>query len=68
MTYQQLTRKLRALGCQFKRQSKGSHEIWTNPAKNLSTVIPNHRGDIPTGTLNAILKQLGIERGPFDAA
>ena len=68
MTYQQLTRKLHKLGCQFKRQSKGSHEIWTNPHTNLSTVIPNHRGDIPTGTLNAILRQLGVNRDEFDAA
>jgi predicted RNA binding protein YcfA (HicA-like mRNA interferase family) len=68
MTYQQLTRKLRALGCQFKRSSKGSHEIWTNLQKNLSTVIPHHRGDIPTGTLNSILKQLDIDRDQFDAS
>jgi hypothetical protein len=26
MTYQQLTRKLRVLGCQFKRQSKGNQK------------------------------------------
>jgi predicted RNA binding protein YcfA (HicA-like mRNA interferase family) len=68
VTYQQLARKLRVLGCQFKRQSKGSHEIWTNPRTNLSAVIPNHPGDIPKGTFYAILKQLGISRDEFDAA
>ena len=68
MTYRQLTRKLRKLGCEFKRSSKGSHEIWHNTRTNRSTVIPNHPGDIPIGTLNAILKQLGIDRDEFDDA
>lgn len=68
MTYRELVRKLRALGCEFKRQSKGSHEIWTNPQKNLSAVIPRHAGDIPKGTLQAILRQLGVDREEFDAA
>jgi predicted RNA binding protein YcfA (HicA-like mRNA interferase family) len=31
-------------------------------------VIPNHPGDIPQGTLKAILTQLGIDRNEFDAA
>jgi predicted RNA binding protein YcfA (HicA-like mRNA interferase family) len=68
MTYRDLTRKLLALGCEFKRQSKGSHEIWTNPSKKFSAVVPHHPGDIPKGTLNTILKQLGIDRDEFDAA
>ena len=68
MTYQQLVRKLRTLGCEFKRQSKGSHEIWTNMRTKRSAVIPHHSGDIPKGTLNTILTQLGIDRDEFDAA
>ena len=68
MTYQQLARKLRTLGCEFKRQSKGSHEIWTNTRTKRSAVIPLHSGDIPKGTLNTILTQLGIDREEFDAA
>ena len=67
MTYAELTRKLRALGCVLKRQAKGSHEIWHNPTVNRSAVIPNHPGDIPTGTLLAILKQLGIQRDDLDS-
>ena len=68
MTYRELTRKLRALGCEFKRTSKGSHEIWVNPNVNLTTVIPHHHGDIPKGTLHAILKQLGISPDEFAKA
>jgi predicted RNA binding protein YcfA (HicA-like mRNA interferase family) len=67
MTYRQLVRRLRALGWEFKRHSKGSHEIWTNPRANRSTVIPNHPRDIPKGTLSAILKQLSISRDEFDS-
>ena len=67
MTHAELSRKLRALGCVLKRQGKGSHEIWHNPAVNRSAAIPNHSGDIPTGTLRAILKQLGIQRDDLDA-
>ena len=56
MTYAELTRKLRELGCVFKRQAKGSHEIWHNPRVNRSTVAPNHPGDLPAGTIRAILR------------
>ncbi len=67
MTYAELSRKLRALGCALKRPGKGSHEIWHNPALNRSAVIPNHPGDIPTGTLHAILEGLGLERKDLDS-
>jgi predicted RNA binding protein YcfA (HicA-like mRNA interferase family) len=32
-----------------------------------SAVIPNHPGDIPAGTMRAILKQLRIERDQLDS-
>jgi len=67
VTYAELSRKLRALGCVLKRQGKGSHEIWHNPSINSSAVIPNHAGDIPAGTLRAILKQLGIQREDIES-
>jgi len=60
VTYRELTRQLRRLGCELKRQSKGSHEIWHNPHQNRSAVIPRHPGDLPAGTLRAILKGLGL--------
>lgn len=60
MTYRELTHHLRRLGCELKRQSKGSHEVWHNPGQNRSAVIPRHSGDLPAGTLRAILKALGI--------
>ena len=67
MTHAELSRKLRALGCVLKRQGKGSHEIWHNPAVNRSAVIPKHAGDMPLGTLRAVIKQLGVSREDLDS-
>lgn len=67
MTYSELTRKLRVLGCVLKRQARGSHEIWHNPRVNRTAVIPTHSGDIPIGTLRAILKQLEISREELES-
>jgi predicted RNA binding protein YcfA (HicA-like mRNA interferase family) len=67
VTYTELSRRLRALGCVLKRQAKGSHEIWHNPRVNRSAVIPNHLGDIPPGTLRAVLKQLDVRREDLDS-
>jgi predicted RNA binding protein YcfA (HicA-like mRNA interferase family) len=68
VTYAELTRKLRALGCVLKRQAKGSHEIWHNPRVNRSAVVPNHAGDLPAGTIRAILKHLEISREDLERA
>lgn len=46
---------------------QGQHEIWHNPSVNRSAVIPNHPGDIPAGTLRAILEQLGNQREDLDS-
>ena len=69
MTYRELTRKLRRIGCIFDRQAGGSHEIWLNPANNQETTIPRHGNrDIATGTLHGIRRDLGITRQDFDRA
>jgi len=58
--YRQIVIKLKAFGFEFFRYAAGSHEIWHNPSTNRFTTIPNHPGDVPEGTLRAILKQAGI--------
>jgi predicted RNA binding protein YcfA (HicA-like mRNA interferase family) len=63
--YKEIVRKLRNAGFQFDRHAKGSHEIWWNPATRKRTTIPNHPGDIPEGTLRAILKQAEIHIEEF---
>jgi len=63
--YREIARRLRILGFAFYRQAAGSHEIWFNPDANRRTTIPNHPGDMPEGTLRAILRQAGIDAEDF---
>ena len=59
--YRDIVKRLKQLGFEFHRQAAGSHEIWVHPVNNRFTTIPNHPGDMPEGTLHAILKQASIE-------
>ncbi|MDH5382801.1 MAG: type II toxin-antitoxin system HicA family toxin [Cyclobacteriaceae bacterium] len=63
--YREIIKRLKRLNFEFYRQAAGSHEIWHNPLTNKYTTIPNHPGDIPEGTLRAILKQGDIEVEKF---
>lgn len=63
--YRQIIKKLKKLRFEFDRQAAGSHEIWFNPVTNRYTTIPNHPGDMPEGTLRAILKQADITTDQF---
>jgi predicted RNA binding protein YcfA (HicA-like mRNA interferase family) len=63
--YREIVRKLRMCGFEFDRQAAGSHEIWFNPRADRYTTVPNHPGDMPEGTLRAILRQAGIEPADF---
>lgn len=56
---------MKQLGFEFDRQAAGSHEIWFSPKTNYYTTIPNHPGDMPEGTLRAILKQAGVDPETF---
>jgi predicted RNA binding protein YcfA (HicA-like mRNA interferase family) len=63
--YREIVQRLKTLGFQFDRQAAGSHEIWFNPSTRRYTTIPNHPGDMPEGTLRAILKQAGVTPEQF---
>ncbi len=63
--YREIIKKLKKLGFVFDRQAAGSHEIWYNTDKNCYTTIPNHSGDMPEGTLKAILRQAGVSSIEF---
>ena len=63
--YREIVHRLKQLGMEFHRQAAGSHEIWFNPATKRYTTIPNHPGDMPEGTLRAILKQAGVDAEDF---
>ena len=64
-TYRDIVKRLKKLGFSFYRQAAGSHEIWWNELTNKFTTIPNHPGDMPEGTLRAILRQAGITPNEF---
>ena len=64
-SYREIIKRLKKLGFEFYRQAAGSHEIWYCPFTNRYTTVPNHPGDMPEGTLIAILKQAGIEVEEF---
>ena len=53
--YRDIIKKLKKLGFVLDRQAAGSHEIWYNPETENYTTIPNHSGDLPEGTVRAIL-------------
>jgi len=66
--YKEITKKLKRFGFVFLRSAKGSHEIWYNRKNNLFTTVPNHKGDMPEGTLRAVLKQARIDPEEFLSA
>ncbi len=63
--YRQIAKKLKTFGFEFHRHAAGSHEIWRNLKTGRFTTVPNHPGDMPEGTLRAILKQAGISHEEF---
>lgn len=66
--YREVARRLKSFGFEFDRQAAGSHEIWYCRETNRYTTLPNHPGDVPEGTLRAILRQAGIEPEEFLSA
>jgi predicted RNA binding protein YcfA (HicA-like mRNA interferase family) len=51
---------LRAAGCEFRRQGKGSHEIWWSPITRRTFTVPRNIEKAPTA--NAVLKQAGLPK------
>ena len=65
-TYRQVIKKLKKLGFdEFYRQAAGSHELWHHPERNIFTTISNHPGNIPEGTVRAIVKQAQVAFDDF---
>jgi predicted RNA binding protein YcfA (HicA-like mRNA interferase family) len=63
--YTDVIRKLRKASFEFDRQARGSHEIWWNPKTRARTTIPNHPGNIPEGTVRAVVRQAGLDVDGF---
>lgn len=61
-TVKEILRTLHQDGWQeVPNRTKGSHIQLKHPTKPGKVTVPNHSGDIPTGTLNSILKQAGLK-------
>lgn len=60
MKIRELLQKLKEDGW-VKKEQKGSHLQLVHPNKKGKVTVPIHGGDIPKGTLNAILKQAGVK-------
>jgi predicted RNA binding protein YcfA (HicA-like mRNA interferase family) len=61
----EVIRKLRRAGFVFDRHARGSHEIWLHPDNRSRTVVPNHSGDLPEGTVAAIIRQASLTVDEF---
>ncbi|MDR3542839.1 MAG: type II toxin-antitoxin system HicA family toxin [Desulfosporosinus sp.] len=60
MTVRELLKLLNKNGWTVK-DTKGSHIQLTHPTKLGKITVPNHKGDIPPGTLNSIWRQAGLK-------
>jgi len=61
LTPKELIKVLKRKGFVLKR-IHGSHHYYINPVAGKITVVPMHNKDLAKGTLQAILKQAGIEK------
>jgi predicted RNA binding protein YcfA (HicA-like mRNA interferase family) len=64
-SYREVARRLKRFGFRFDRQAAGSHEIWYCAESNRYTTLVNHPGDLPEGTVRAILRQAGVSPEQF---
>ena len=60
MKFKEMLKLLKDDGWVEKTQ-KGSHLQLVHPSKPGKVTVPAHNGDIPKGTMNAILKQAGLK-------
>jgi len=65
LSAREIVQKLKKAGFVFDRHAKGSHEIYYNPTTKRRTVVPNHPGDMPKGTLKAIIEEAGLTVDEF---
>ncbi|MCC6155405.1 MAG: type II toxin-antitoxin system HicA family toxin [Candidatus Hydrogenedentes bacterium] len=63
--YREVVQKLRSFGFEFKRQGKGSHEIWYNRKSQVAVVVPRHATPLSEGTLRSILDSAKIDVDAF---
>lgn len=65
VTHRELARKLRRAGYVEIRTSR--HPVYYLAAKNLTIPVPRHPGDVPKGTLRAIVREMDLTVEEFNA-
>lgn len=60
MSSSSLIKLIEADGWRLDR-TKGSHHVFIHDIKKGIVVIPHPKKDVPTGTVNSILKQAGLK-------
>jgi predicted RNA binding protein YcfA (HicA-like mRNA interferase family) len=65
LRYRDVVTRLRQHGFEYLRPGKGSHEFWINRQTGKVTMIACHPGDLPRGTLRAIIRQTGLSVEEF---
>ena len=60
MKTQKLLKLLNKNGCSVLRNGS-RHDIWYSNITDKQFSVPRHKAEIPTGTLNNILKDAGIK-------
>jgi predicted RNA binding protein YcfA (HicA-like mRNA interferase family) len=70
VTYREVDRKLRRLGCEeVPRRSGTGHRNWRHSTTRASTVVSDWGNkDLKTGTVRALVCQLGIDWDAFRKA
>ena len=63
--YREITRRLKRAGYRFDRMGPGSHEVWRHERTGRKVTLARHDGDMAEGTLQAILREAGIDIGDF---
>jgi predicted RNA binding protein YcfA (HicA-like mRNA interferase family) len=67
LTAKQIVKALKAAGFVEHRQHRTSHLLLVHPERKLRTVVPMHHGDLPRGTVHAIIRQSGMTEEEFKA-
>lgn len=60
MKTQELLKMLKKSNCEILRNGS-RHDIWYSPISKKQFTVPRHKAEIPTGTLNNILKDAGLK-------
>lgn len=65
LTYHDVVVWLKRFGFMFDGSARGRHGIWWNPQTRARTTVPRHPGDLPAGTVRAIVRQAGVDSDTF---